>query len=185
MLKKLISITISLVLLVLFNSCSIFETSTKQQEEPTVKSDSSGLDPALLVNEMMEEARLKYIDALASQNIGFTEGAVKNYEASLSIINKLSYYPYIEENDAFNELENSIIEDYQAFINSLDEMPEGVSIAAYEEWLNNAAPELAVADSVSESEDSSNSKISDVIVVGDFELEVNRYVEKYIEYWWD
>lgn len=182
MLKNLIPLSISIVLLFIFSSCSVFESSTKQEEEPTVKSDSSGLDPSLLVNEMMEEARLKYIDALASQNIGFTEGAVKHYEASLSIINKLSYYPYIEENDAFSELENSIVEDYQAFINSLDEIPEGVSIAAYEEWLNNAAPELAVADSVSESEDSSNSKISDVIVVGDFELEVNRYVEKYIEY---
>ena len=180
-LKKFILSTISLVLLLIFSSCSVFEKSTKS-EEPTVKSDSTAFDPALLVNELMEEARLKYIDALASQDIGFTEGTIKSYEAALTKINRLSYYPYIEENAAYNELENSIVEDYQKYLNELDELPTGLSISAYEEWMNNAAPELALEDSVSESDDSSNARISDVIVVGEFPLEVNRYVEKYIEY---
>jgi len=180
-LKKYIPTIISIVLLLIFSSCSVFEKSTKN-EEPTVKSDSTALDPSLLVNELMEEARLKYIDALASQNINFTEGAINSYEAALTIINRLSYYPYIDENEAYNELENSIIEDYQKYLNELDELPSGLSISAYEEWTNNAAPELAIEDSLSESDDSSNAKVSDVIVVGDFPLEVNRYVEKYIEY---
>ncbi len=154
-LKKFILSTISLVLLLIFSSCSVFEKSTKS-EEPTVKSDSTAFDPALLVNELMEEARLKYIDALASQDIGFTEGTIKSYEAALTKINRLSYYPYIEENAAYNELENSIVEDYQKYLNELDELPTGLSISAYEEWMNNAAPELALEDSVSESDDSSN-----------------------------
>ncbi len=179
--KKLILTAISIVLLLIINSCSVFEKSTKN-EEPTVKSDSTALDPSLFVNELMEDARLKYIDALASQDIGFTEGTIKAYEAALKKINRLSYYPYIEENAAYIELENSIVEDYQKYLNELDELPSGLSISAYEEWMNNAAPELALEDSVSESEDSSNARISDVIVVGDFPLEVNRYVEKYIEY---
>lgn len=179
--KKLILTAISIVLLFIINSCSVFEKSTKN-EEPIVKSDSTALDPSLFVNELMEEARLNYIDALASQDIGFTEGTIKAYEAALTKINRLSYYPYIEENAAYNELENSIVEDYQKYLNELDDLPPGLSISAYEEWMNNAAPELAIEDSVSESDDSSNARISDVIVVGDFPLEVNRYVEKYIEY---
>lgn len=180
-LKKFILSIISIVFILFFTSCSVFEKSTKS-EEPTVKSDSTAFDPALLVNELMEEARLKYMDALASQDIGFTEGAIKSYEAALTKINRLSYYPYIEDNAAYNELENSIVEDYQKYLNELDELPSGLSISAYEEWMNNAAPELAIEDSISESDDSSNARISDVIVVGDFPLEVNRYVEKYIEY---
>ena len=179
--KKFIPVLISIVLIFIFSSCSVFEKSTKN-EEPTAKVDSSALDPSLLVNELMEEARLKYIDALASQDIGFTEGAIKSYEAALTIINRLSYYPYIEENDAYNELENSIVEDYQNYLNSLDEIPPNLSISAYEEWMNNAAPELTLEDTLSEADDSTNSKVKDVIVVGEFPLEVNRYVENYIEY---
>lgn len=181
LLKKFIPVLISIVLLLVFNSCSVFEKSAKN-EEPTAKIDSTALDPSLLVNELMEEARLKYIDALASQDIGFTEGTIKSYEAALKIINRLSYYPYIEENDAYNELENSIVEDYQNYLNSLDKIPPNLSISAYEEWMNNAAPELTLKDTLSDADDSSNAKVKDVIVVGDFPLEVNRYVENYIEY---
>lgn len=179
--KKLIPAVFSICLILIFNSCSVFEKSTKN-EESTVIADSTAFDPSMLINELMEEARLKYIDALASQEIGFTEGAIKAYEGALTKINKLSYYPYIEDNDAYNELENSIIEDYQQYLSSLDEVPSNLSISAYEEWMSNAAPELSLQDTVSESEDSSNARISDVIVVGEFELEVNRYVENYIEY---
>jgi len=79
LLKKLIPAVFSIFLILIFNSCSVFEKSTKN-EESTVIADSAAFDPSMLINELMEEARLKYIDALASQEIGFTEGAIKAYE---------------------------------------------------------------------------------------------------------
>jgi membrane-bound lytic murein transglycosylase D len=159
-----------------FISCSVFETNETIQYQ-----EENELDPQLLINSLMEEARLKHIDALANQEVGNIKTAISAYESALKKINRLSYFPYMEENTTYNELENSIVEDYQNFINSLDSIPSGVSISAFEEWSQNQVPEF-IPDSVSTEEDSINSKVSDVIVVGDFPLEVNRYVEQYIEY---
>ena len=64
----------------------------------------------------MEEARLKHIEALAYEELGYTEEAILNYEEALKKINRLSYFPTMEDNATYNELENAIVEDYQKFI---------------------------------------------------------------------
>lgn len=129
----------------------------------------------------MEEARLKHLDALANQKLGYIAEAILAYEEALKTVNRLSYFPNMEDNTTYNELENAIVEDYQKLIDGLDELPDGVSISAFEEWSNNKIPEFTPTDGTIE-EDSVNSSLSDVIVVGDFPLEVNKYVEQYIEY---
>lgn len=166
-------------LTVLFTSCSIFETNDYNQQ--TNSGNSNELDPQLLINNLMEEARLKHLDALANQDLGYAEEAISAYEEALKKINRLSYFPSMEDNATYSELENAIVEDYQKFIDSFDELPEGVSISAFEEWTNNKIPEFVPEDITAE-EDSLNSTVSDIIVVGDFPLEVNKYVEQYIEY---
>lgn len=177
--KKYFILFIYVSLAVLFTSCSIFET--KNYEEHAVPKESIELDPQLLVNNLMEEARLKHLEALADQELGLVEEAISAYEEALKKINRLSYFPSMEDNDTYSELENAIVEDYQKFIDSLDELPEGVSISAFEEWANNKIPEFN-PDDITSAEDSLNATLSDVIVVGDFPLEVNKYVEQYIEY---
>ncbi len=177
--KKYFILFIYISLSVLFTSCSIFETN--DFDEQSLNKDTNELDPQLLINNLMEEARLKHLDALANQELDYIEEAILAYEEALKKINRLSYFPTMEDNATYSELENAIVEDYQKFIDSLDELPEGVSISAFEEWANNKIPEFVPEDITSE-EDSLNSTLSDVIVVGDFPLEVNKYVEQYIEY---
>ena len=163
----------------MFTSCSIFETSDYNKNANA--NDKGELDPQVLINNLMEEARLEYIDALANQSLGYVPEAIEAYEGSLSKINRLSYFPNIENNDTYNELESTIIEDYQKFIDSLKVIPEGASISALDEWLNNQIPEF-IPEEITVEQDSLNSAVSGMIVVGDFPLEVNSYVEQYIEY---
>ncbi|GBD86784.1 membrane-bound lytic murein transglycosylase D precursor [bacterium BMS3Abin03] len=129
-----------------------------------------------IVSEMLEQARQNYLTALAKQKENNVTGTVENYESALRIINNLSYYPGIDENDSYVELENSIIEDYKAFIDGLGELPEGVSFAAYEEWTKESVPELELAADI---EDGHVVEI----IPADIPLEVNSYVEKWIDYY--
>ncbi|MCF6269244.1 MAG: LysM peptidoglycan-binding domain-containing protein [Melioribacteraceae bacterium] len=177
--KKYFILFVYISLTVLFTSCSIFETNN--YDEQASSKDSNELDPQLLINNLMEEARLKHLDALANQELGFVEETISAYEAALKKINRLSYFPSMEDNSTYSELENAIVEDYQKFIDSLDELPEGASISAFEEWANKKIPEFVPEDYTFE-EDSLNLTLTEVIVVGDFPLEVNKYVEQYIEY---
>lgn len=137
------------------------------------------VNPSTLINEMLENARLHYIDALANQHLGYDERAIESYESALATILQLSYFPDINENQTYLELENSIVDDYKSFIDSLDVLPENASISAFDEWVNKGVSAIQFP------EDESGETVvteNDVIVVGDFPLEVNRYVERYIEY---
>jgi len=147
-------------------------STNKSQDTINVTEKSSA------VNEMLESARRDYVNALYQQKLGFKAEALNYFESSLSIINKLSYYPGIEENTTYAELESAIVEDYQKYIESIDELPENASINAFEEWMNKKIPDNVIDEDSTYVE---NEK-STIVVVGDFPLEVNRYVEKYIEY---
>lgn len=173
--KKSLKILSLFIFSLILTSCGLFESaSTNNQNEES----SVVVDPNILINEMLEEARQNYVDALTNQKLGFKKEAILNYENSLSIINKLSYYPDIDENFAYLELQTSIVEDYKGFIESLDEIPSDVSVSALEEWMFKNIPEIQI----SEENDEENSEVKNIIVVGEFPLEINNYVEQFIEY---
>lgn len=129
---------------------------------------------------MLENTRRDYVNALYKQKLGFRAEALSFYESALSTINKLSYYPNVEENEVFIELENSIVDDYKSYVESMEELPENVSISALEEWMNKRIPDFDIEeDSVIVNKDDNKSI---TVIVGDFPLEVNRHVEQYLEY---
>lgn len=161
-----------------FNACSTFNSTTRTSKY--TKSDTTKVTITSIVNEMLENARKDYVNALYKQKLGFKAEALSYYESALSTINKLSYYPNVEENEVFIELENSIVEDYKAYVESMEELPENVSISALEEWMNKQIPDFDIdEDSVIVNKED-NKGIT--VIVGDFPLEVNRHVEQYIEY---
>lgn len=177
--KKLLFLPIVISIIFFLSSCSSSQSyikSTSSTQKDTLKI----AETPSKINEMLESARKDYVNALYQQKLGFKIETLNYYESALSTINKLSYYNSIEENSTYVQLENSIVEDYQKYIESLDELPENASIGALEEWMNKKIPDVIQDD------DSVNVKVdkgpTTVVVVGDFPLEVNRYVEKYIEY---
>ncbi|MFO7446878.1 MAG: LysM peptidoglycan-binding domain-containing protein [Ignavibacteriaceae bacterium] len=129
-----------------------------------------------IVSEMLEQARQHYVAALAKQELNSTSETVTNYEAALRIINNLSYYPGIEENSAYAELENSIIEDYKKYVDGLAELPVDVSFAALEEWMGKTLPEPSVAEAEVVPGQ------SPMVIPAEIPLEINSHVEKWIDF---
>ncbi|MGE5410717.1 MAG: LysM peptidoglycan-binding domain-containing protein, partial [Clostridiales bacterium] len=155
-----------------FSACSLSNVSSN--DKSTNKTAKTAAKPTIIVNELLEEARQNYVNALAKQEINATSEAINYYETALRTINNLSYYPEIDENEAYTQLEKSITEDYQKFVDGLTEVPEGVSFAALQEWMGKSLPELKIKNEVKESK-------SQVVIVSDFPLEINSYVEQWID----
>lgn len=157
-------------------SCSTFNNS---HEFDAYKQDSLAtiVKTEAIINELLETSRQKYVDGLTNQALDNVKEALFAFDSSLIIISELSYYPNIEENEAFVELEKSIVDDYHTYINSLDVLPEDAPSYAMEEWMNSNMLESTVLDLGDVEVDNKS-----VIVIGDFPLEINKYVENYIEY---
>ncbi|RPI73054.1 MAG: LysM peptidoglycan-binding domain-containing protein, partial [Ignavibacteriales bacterium] len=71
--------------------------------------------------------------------------------------------------------ENSIIEDYKAYVDGLTELPVDVSFAALEEWMGKTIPELQLTMEDDE-------ETTPLIIPADVPLEVNSHVEQWVEY---
>jgi membrane-bound lytic murein transglycosylase D len=140
------------------------------------KTDGQNQNKVGIVSELLEEARQFYLTALKKQELNSINETVENFENSLRIINNLSYYPGIDKNDAYKELENAIIEDYKSFIDGLAVLPEGISFAAYDEWMKKFVPET---EEVALSDEIPTNKF---IIPADIPLEVNTHVEQWVNY---
>ena len=164
----------SLNYLILFAVAIIFYSCSSNKEVTTDDSENRQNISTSIVAEMLEQSRQLYLTALEKQAANNIEETVNNYEASLRIINNLSYYPGIDDNEAYSELADAIVEDYRAFIEGLPELPDGVSFAAYYEWMKDSVPEIeSLEDEV----------ITEKFVIpADIPLEVNSFVEQWLDY---
>ncbi|NWF90487.1 MAG: hypothetical protein HXY50_13625, partial [Ignavibacteriaceae bacterium] len=129
-----------------------------------------------IVSEMLEQAREFYVEAISFQNQNDPSKAVGSYESALRIINNLSYYPGIDDNEAYIELERSVIEDYRRYVDGLSDLPDDVSFSALEEWLGKTMPEIQTTWSETKSN-------PPVVVPADIPLEINPIVEQWIDYY--
>jgi len=157
---------IILITLAVLYSCS-------SSDEITQKKDDALNNKGNVVAEMLEQARQFYLTALEKQNQSLIEEAVQNYESALRIINNLSYYPGVDNNEAYIELETAIIEDYKSYVDGLAELPPGVSLAALEEWMKGYVSEVELTEENQQERE---------IIPADIPLEVNGYVEQYLTY---
>ncbi len=170
--KKYLPLVIISLFSLIFFSCGANKEITKEEKsgKSTVKVQNGGI-----VSEMLEQARQYYVAALAGQEKSPTTETVKKYESSLRIINNLSYYPGIEDNEAYVELEKSIIDDYRKFVDGLPEVPVEVSFAALEEWMGKNLPEIQMNWE-------RDKKTKSIIIPADIPLEMNPVVERWIDY---
>jgi len=174
--KALLFVTIS-IFSISFFSCSPNKEIVKDQN---VKPNQIVEKPGI-VSEMLEQARQYYVAALGKQELNSTTETVANYESALKIINSLSYYPGIEDNQAYQELENSILEDYKNYVDGLAELPTDISFAALEEWMGKTVPEIQMEDGVKEKDLTENDESE--VIPSEIPLEVNPIVKQWIEYY--
>ena len=177
MIKRALPLFIILLFAVVFYSCSSNKEIVKEgtPKVPTQKVQKGGI-----VSEMLEQARQYYVVALSKQELDSTNETISNYESALKIINSLSYYPGIEENEAYVELEKSILDDYKTYVDGLSELPADVSFAALEEWMGKAVSELQIEKNSKES--AFHKDYKPVIIPAEIPLELNPIVDQWIDY---
>jgi membrane-bound lytic murein transglycosylase D len=122
---------------------------------------------------LLERARQHYLSALDAMEGGDSSRSVSEFEYSIEILNQLGYYPGIDTNGEFNDLSRSVVEDYEKYIVSLDEVDPNSSIFALREKLNQITDEQ-------ESPLANDTTI--VIPAGSIPLVVNGLVQQNIAY---
>ena len=80
------------------------------------------------VAKTLERSRQKYLQALMLIEKGDTINAARFFEHAIEILNKLASYPNIDQNEDYADLAQSIIEDYETFVKSIDDLGENSSI---------------------------------------------------------
>ena len=91
------------------------------------------------IESKLEIARQHYVTALESFESSDSTTAVNEFEEAIKVLDQLSYYPDIEYNEEFNELSKSLIEDYEKFIVSIDQLGPETPIFALREKINTEA----------------------------------------------
>lgn len=82
-------------------------------------------------------ARAKYHDALVFLKKRDSIRAAKSFEAAISRINQYVSYPGVEKEQEFLDLVHSIIEDYENYITTIDDLDENSSIFIVRKMLFN------------------------------------------------
>ena len=93
-------------------------------------------DESVLITQKLEQARQHYLGALGAEEAGDSTLSEREFEHAISILNELSYFPDIESNKDFTDLSRSVIEDYEKYIDVIDNLGPDASIFALREKLN-------------------------------------------------
>ena len=98
---------------------------------------------SVLISKQLEAARRHYVSALQSEENGDSTLAVGEFEAAIGILNELLYYPDIESNKDFIDLNKSLIDDYQKYIDTHSDLGRDASVFALRELANSAIEKSA------------------------------------------
>ena len=90
------------------------------------------------ISRQLELARQHYVAALSAQGTADSTLVVDEFEASINILNELTYHEEIEANKDYIDLSKSVIEDYQKYIDTHPMPGRDASVSALHEWLNSA-----------------------------------------------
>ncbi len=111
----------------------------KPQQQPSVKPKASVVFPDEYsdlddnspkrsdndaINQRLEEARQYYLRGLSSIEHNDTAKATRYFDSAIDELNKLASTPGIEQNEDYTDLAQSIIEDYESYIRSIDNVGE-------------------------------------------------------------
>lgn len=92
--------------------------------------DEGGAGQAQLddgIAEQLERARQRYLKALSLIEEKDTLAAARQFESAIVILNQLASFPKIEDNQDFTDLAQSVIEDYESYVSSIDDLDENSS----------------------------------------------------------
>ncbi|MBI4811116.1 MAG: LysM peptidoglycan-binding domain-containing protein [Ignavibacteriales bacterium] len=123
--------------------------------------------------QLLEAARQHYLTALDAEAQGDSTQCSNEFEYAIGILNELAYYPSIENNQDFNDLTRSLVEDYERYIANIDSLGSQTSIFALRQKLNQI-------DELTESVDDDTPKR--IITTTSVPLVINGHVEQNISF---
>lgn len=138
------------------------------------------------VIETLEKSRQRYLQALILLNRKDTVNAVKFFEGAINILNQLVSYPGIDKNPEFIDLAQSIIEDYESKITSIENLDENSSLFIFRDKIfqeidiSSAKPPVKIETidlSKVSSTDSVSTELETIIPLDD-----NEFVEKSLDF---
>lgn len=100
--------------------------SGKQQQITDIGNESQNT-ASKVISEKLEKARQKYLKALTAIENDDTLSIPRLFEDAVQALNSLASYPGIESNEDFADLAQSIIDDYESYVQIIDSLPESSS----------------------------------------------------------
>lgn len=89
-------------------------------------SSKARMDPVVMGQ--MERARQRYLGALSLIEKSDTSKAAEEFESAIALLNDLATYPEMESNADFTDLVQAVIEDYETYVKSIDNLNPNTSI---------------------------------------------------------
>ncbi|MGH2568678.1 MAG: LysM peptidoglycan-binding domain-containing protein [Bacteroidota bacterium] len=126
---------------------SPFKTDTTLKSlkaSPSLELDSID-NPQLYIAEKLEEARQHYLAALAAQEVGDSTLCSAEFEGAIEALDQLSYLPGIDANKDFTDLSKNVVDDYEKYITSIDNLGPGASVFALREKLSQIIEKVDVS----------------------------------------
>ena len=74
------------------------------------------------IRKSLENSRQKYSQALNLIKQGDTVNAIKYFDQALDVLNRLISFPSIEQNPNFQDLAQSIVDDYESFVKNINDL---------------------------------------------------------------
>lgn len=87
------------------------------------------------INNILNRSKQKYLQALKLIQKKDTVNAARFFEHAIEILNKAASYEGIEENEEFAELAQSIIDDYETYVKSIDELDDNTAMVLVRDQL--------------------------------------------------
>ncbi len=119
-------------------------------DEYTVLDDFSHLSEQdnKIIPKTLEHSRQKYIQALIMLEKGDTSEAKIYFENSIQILNRISNYPSIENNKDYIDLAQSIINDYESIVESIEDINDSSPFFIIREKLFNEIDSIKAVPSI-------------------------------------
>jgi membrane-bound lytic murein transglycosylase D len=144
--SSILSVAIIAIFLFVYEGCggskNLSTTQTDTTAKVVVNADPfASLDPkgeidSAIIEERLEAARQEWLRALAAEQRKDKNEVVRRFEGAIDILNRLIYFPNVNENKDFQELTKSVIEDYEKFVAKIDVLPPSASIFALRQKFN-------------------------------------------------
>ncbi len=129
--------------------------------------------------DQLEKARQRYLKALSLVEQKDTALAAQQFELAIVLLNDLASYPRIEENADFTDLAQSVIEDYESYVQNIDQLDENSSVfilreRLFEEVDKTRAPGMVETIAVPKVQ------VPSIVPNTVIPLPINEHVEKHI-----